>query len=232
VQAGDANGDGSIRASELLITRDGIALALPLLAKLPYVCTVLLAAAGMAIALAASGSHLFTLGASLAEDVYRVLDRQPALPRIAAAWAVIAFTALTTAVFLVLADVDPLRGALTAFAFAGATFFPALLLGVWWQRCTALGALAAMGTGFIVTMLEVVFGSLFGSTQAGISTAIASLLGIILGLAAGVAASLYGPRATEAERTYCADMRNLGGEAIYDRAQQRAVAVAASASGK
>jgi cation/acetate symporter len=232
VQVGDANGDGNIDASELLVARDGIALALPLLANLPYVCTVLLATAGMAIALAAAGSHLFTLGASLAEDIYRVLDRSPALPRLTAAWAAIAATALSAAVFLVIAEVDPLRGALTAFGFAAATFFPVLLLGVWWRRCTAVGALAAMGTGFVVTLLEVVFGSLFGSGEAGISTAIASLIGVVLGLGAGIGASLYGPPSSEAEAKYWADMRNLGsGEAIYDRAQQRAAAVAAASAG-
>ena len=55
-------GDGAIGAAELLIARDGIALALPAAAGLPYVLIVLMATAAMAIALAASASHLFTLG--------------------------------------------------------------------------------------------------------------------------------------------------------------------------
>jgi hypothetical protein len=84
----------------------------------------------------------------------------------------------------------------------------------------------------VVTLLEVVFGSLFGSSEAGISTAIASLIGVVLGLGAGIGASLYGPPSSEAEAKYWADMRNLGsGEAIYDRAQQRAAAAAAASAG-
>ncbi len=46
LQAGDANGDGAIGAAELLIGRDGIALALPAAAGLPYVLTVLMASVG------------------------------------------------------------------------------------------------------------------------------------------------------------------------------------------
>src|SRR6185312_3691880 len=132
IQAGDANGDGAIGAQELLVPRDGIALALPAAAELPYVLSVVMAAAAIAIALSAATSHLFTLGASLAEDVYRVLDGRQTLPRLGAAWAAIAAAALAAAMFLVIADVDPLRAALTAFAFAASTFFPALLLAIWW----------------------------------------------------------------------------------------------------
>src|SRR4029079_7062509 len=53
IQAGDANGDGAIGAQELLVPRDGIALALPAAAELPYVLSVVMAAAAIAIALSA-----------------------------------------------------------------------------------------------------------------------------------------------------------------------------------
>ncbi len=227
LQAGDANGDGAISAGELLIARDAIALVLPFAAKLPYVLTALMAASGMAVALAAAGSHLFTLAGSLAEDLYRVLDRRPtALPRLIAAWAAIAASALAAAVFLVIADLDPLRAALTAFAFAGSTFFPVLLLAIWWPRCTARGALAAMGAGFLAMVVETVMG-VAGGGGASIATAMASLIGSGLGLAAGIAASLFDSRPSEAETIYCETMRDPAGEAIYDRAQQRAAAAAA-----
>ena len=155
LQTGDANGDGTIGAAELFIGRDGVTLALPSAAGLPYVLTVLMGTAALAVALAAAAAHLFTLGASLAEDLYRVLDRHETLPRIVAAWAAIAATALAAVVFLVIADLDPLKTALLAFAFAGATFFPTLLLAIWWPRCTKWGALAALGAGFAMMLIEV-----------------------------------------------------------------------------
>jgi hypothetical protein len=58
--------------------------------------------------------------------------------------------------------------------------------------------------------------------------AMASLIGSGLGLAAGIAASLFDSRPSEAETIYCETMRDPAGEAIYDRAQQRAAAAAAA----
>ncbi|MGH6824701.1 sodium:solute symporter family transporter, partial [Methyloceanibacter sp.] len=102
--AKDANTDGAIEASELFVARDGIVLALPMAARLPFVCTALMAAAGLAIALAAAASHLFTLAGSLADDVIRLVDpRSEVLPRLMVAWVAIAATALTAGVFLALA---------------------------------------------------------------------------------------------------------------------------------
>ncbi len=227
LQAGDVNGDGAIGASELHIARDSIAIALPLAAKLPYVLTALMAASGMAVALAAAGAHLFTLAGSLAEDLYRVLDRRPtALPRLMAAWAAIGASALAAAMFLVIADLDPLRAALTGLAFAGSTFFSVLLLAIWWPRCTWQGALAAMAVGFLAMVVEAIMGA-FGHPS--IAAAMASLIGSGLGLIAGIAASYVRTRPSEAESVYCEEMRDPAGEAIYDRAQQRAAAASAAA---
>ena len=112
-----------------------IVLALPMAARLPYVCTVLMAAAGMTIALAAAASHLFTLAGSVADDVLRLIDpRNEMLPRLMVAWVAIAATALSAGVFLALADIEIMQAGIRAFAFAAATFFPALLLAIWWRR--------------------------------------------------------------------------------------------------
>ena len=230
LQAVDVNGDGSIGAAELLLARDGIALALPAAAGLPYVLVALMATAAMAIALAASASHLFTLAASLAEDLYRVIDRHHTLPRLIAAWAAIAATALAAAVFLAIADVDPLGAALMAFAFAAATFFPALLLAIWWRRCTKWGATAALATGLAVMLADAVFGGALGIGKAGFTTPLASLIGAALALVAGIAVSLYFRKPTQAEDLYREEMRDPGGETIYDRAQLRAAAAAAAAA--
>jgi cation/acetate symporter len=182
------------------------------------------------IALAASASHLFTLGASLAEDLYRVLDRRQAFPRLIVARAAIAASAVAAAVFLLIADLDPLKTALLAFAFAASTFFPALLLAIWWRRCTKWGVMAAMTTGFTVMSAEAVLGGAFGIGPAGFTTSLASLIGIALALVAGVAVSLYLRLPSRAEDTYREEMRDPGGETIYDRAQMRAAAAAAASA--
>lgn len=229
---GDANGDGTIAAAELLIGRDGIALALPAAAGLPYVLTALMATAALAVALAASASHLFTLAASLSEDLYRTFDRRQALPRLVAAWAAIAATALAAAVFLVIADVDPLKSALMAFAFAAATFFPALLLAIWWPRCTRWGATTALAAGFAVMVTDALFGKALGLFGAGFSAPLASLAGVVLALITGIAASYAQAAPSKVEADYREAMRNPDGDAVYDRAQARAAAAAASAAAR
>jgi Na+(H+)/acetate symporter ActP len=140
------------------------------------------------------------------------------------AWVAIAAAALGTAVFLAIADVDLLQAAVTAFAFAAATFFSVLLLAIWWQRCTRLGAVLAMATGFAVMGGEIAFGDAFGSGQARFTTVIAALIGAILALIVGVAASLLGGAPSPAEAKYFEELRDPGGEALYDRAQRRAAA--------
>jgi cation/acetate symporter len=156
-----------------------------------------------------------------------VLDRRHTLPRLIAAWAAIAAAALSAAVFLVIANLDPLEAALTAFAFAAATFFPVLLLAIWWGRCTGRGAFAAISSGFAVMVLEVSMGSAFGVGHMGLTTPLASLIGALVALGAGLAVSLVWPQGSKAEQSYREEMRDPGGDAIYDRAQ-RAVAAAAS----
>lgn len=220
--ARDANGDGAIEASELFIARDGIALALPIAARLPFVCTVLVAAAGMAIALGAAASHLFTLAGSIADDVIRVIDpRNNVLPRVMVVWVAIAATALSAAVFLAFAGIDLMQAAVTAFAFAAATFFPVLLLAIWWRRCTVWGALAAMVLGFGAMSLDVAFGASLAVGHPHLTMVVAALIGAALGLVGGVVGSLIGPRPSAAADNYFEELRDPFGEALYDRALRR-----------
>jgi Na+(H+)/acetate symporter ActP len=138
------------------------------------------------------------------------------------AWVTIGAVGIAACVFLMFADIDLLRAAIAAFAFAGATFFPVLVLAIWWRQCTKLGAMVAMGTGFTVMVLDAFFGGLSGSGP--LQAPIAALIGASLSAAAGVAATLFGPGLQSAEESYFEDLRDPAGEAIYDRAQQRIMA--------
>lgn len=221
----DANADGTIEASELFIARDGIALALPMVARLPYVCTALIAASGMAIALAAAASHLFTLAGSLADDVIRLFDpRSEVLPRLVVAWVAIAATALGAGVFLAIADIDVMKTGITAFAFAAATFFPVLLLAIWWGRCNWLGAMLALCFGFTTMAAATAFGDGPIAGQVRLTTVIAALVGAALGLFAGLIGSLLGPKPSPSVEAYVEELRDPEGDALYDRARRRGAA--------
>ena len=227
--AQDANVDGAIEASELLVARDGIVLALPMAARLPYVCTVLTAAAGMAIALAAAASHLFSLAGSVADDVLRLIDpRNEMLPRLMVVWVAIAATALSAGVFLALADIEIMQAGIRAFAFAAATFFPALLLAIWWRRYSRLGAMLALGFGFAVMLAEIAFGGAIIAGQFRFTIVAAALIGVMLGLIAGIVGSLLGPKPSPAAQAYFDELRDPTGDSLYEQAQRRAAAAAAS----
>ena len=221
----DTNADATIEASELFVARDDITLALPMAARLPFVCTVLIAAAGMAIALAAAASHLFTIAGSLADDVIRPLDpRNEILPRVVVAWVAIAAAALSAGVFLALADIDVMQSAITAFALAAATFFPALLLAVWWKRCTWLGAILALSFGVAAMAAASAFGDVLIAERFRLTSVLAALLASALGLIAGLIGSLIGPKPPPAQLAYFEELGDPGGDALYDRALQRAAA--------
>jgi cation/acetate symporter len=221
----DANADGTIEASELFIARDGIALALPMTARLPFVCTVLMAAAGMAVALAAAASHLFTLAGSLADDVIRLFDpRSEGLPRLVVAWVAIAATALSAGVFLALADIDVVQASVIAFALAAATFFPVMLLAVWWGRSTWIGAMLALSLGFGTMAAKMAHGEALLADQFRLTTVGAALIAATLGLIGGLIGSLLGPKPSPAVQAYFDELRDPAGDALYDRAQRRAAA--------
>ena len=226
----DANVDGAIEASELLVARDGVVLALPMGAQLPYVCTVLVAAAGLAIALAAAASHLFTLAGSVADDVLRLFDpRNEMLPRLMVVWVTIGAAALSAGVFLALADIEIMQAVIRAFAFAAATFFPPLLLAVWWRRCSRLGAMLALGVGFATMLVAITLGSTVIAGQFQFTTITAALIGVVLGLIAGIAGSLLGPKPSPAAQAYFEELRDPTGDSLYEQAQRRAAAAAAAA---
>ncbi len=77
-----------------------------------------------------------------------------------------------------------------AFALASGTFFPALILGVWWKRSNAQGVIAGMVVGLGVTLTYIflaksgvnLFGiidtgaGVFGATAAFIANIVVSLL--------------------------------------------------------
>ncbi len=222
LQFGDGDGNGSIGAAELAIARDGVAIALPMAARLPFIFTVLIAAAGFGLAIAASASHLFTLAGSLAEDVAGVFDPQHiALPRLVVAWVAIVALAIGAAMFLALGTIDAMQTASTAFSFAAATFFPVLALAIWWRRATRLGAVVALGLGFAIISTDLAFGG-FASGSFHLATAIAALIAATVALAGGLIASEIGPRPTAQEEAYVDELREPGGEALYERAQRRA----------
>jgi cation/acetate symporter len=149
----DVNGDGVLQLGEMRIGGDIIMLVTPELAGLPYVVSGMVAAGGLAAALSTADGLLLTISAALSHDIYyRVVNpRAGATRRVTLAKALVLAAALAAAAVAAQKPADILFLVAAAFSFAGSTFFPLLVLGIFWRRANAWGAIAGLLAGLAVT---------------------------------------------------------------------------------
>jgi cation/acetate symporter len=154
----DLNQDGIVQLAEIQMGADVVVLAGPEIGGLPYVVSGLVAAGALAAALSTADGLLLTLSSALSHDtLFRVMSpkmgpgRRVLLSKIlllivafAAAWA--ATRTPANILFLV--------GA--AFSFAAATFFPVLVMGIFWKGANKWGACCGMLAGLGMTFVYMV----------------------------------------------------------------------------
>ncbi len=149
----DINGDGLLQLAELRMGADLIVLAAPELGGMPLVVTYLVAAGALAAALSTADGLLLTIANALSHDLILRVDnpRGSAIKRVMLSKLMVLLTAVLAAwvASLRLNAILPLVTA--AFSFAAATFFPALVLGIFWRRANRQGALAGMLVGVATT---------------------------------------------------------------------------------
>src|SRR5690606_584038 len=154
----DINADHILQLNELSIDGDIVVLATPEIAGLPNVVSALVAAGGLAAALSTADGLLLTISSALSHDLYyKMID-----PTAATARRVIISKVLLLIVTLLAAYVaarkpaDVLFLVAAAFPFAAATFFPALVLGIFWKRATGIAASLGIIAGLGVTLYYMV----------------------------------------------------------------------------
>ena len=203
----DKNSDGSIQyrgarseiENELTIDRDIIVLANPEIAKLPNWVVGLVAAGGLAAALSTAAGLLLVISTSIAHDLLKrelVQDISEKNELIAARIA--AGVAVCIAGYF---GINPpgFVGQVVAFAFglAAASFFPAIIMGIFWKRMNNIGAISGMIVGITFTAGYIIFFKfirpelnapahwLFGISPEGIGT-----LGMLLNFLVSIPVSL------------------------------------------
>ena len=219
IDLGLANVDtraAQLSASSFLFRRDGVLLGLPILMGLPAAVVLLTAAGLLAAALAGAATSLCQLGLILAEDVAMtaVGGARDARTRVLGVRIAIVIVAILAGWGSVMARGDPLNLMLWSLAISGSALFPVLLLSIWWKRINAWGALAGLGTGFIVTILGLLAG---GTAASGFPAELTPALGAPASAIAAIATSLLTPVPNRHLLEMVRDLRIPGGEAIYDR---------------
>ncbi|MGF1683555.1 sodium:solute symporter family protein [Photobacterium minamisatsumaniensis] len=160
----DKNGDGKMfysgdERNEMTINRDIIVLASPELAKLPNWVVALLAAGGLAAALSTAAGLLLVISTSISHDLLKkgfrpnMTDKQELL-----AARLAAMVAIVGAGYL---GINPpgFVAQVVAFAFglAAASFFPAIILGIFYKKMNKEGAIAGMLTGIAFTASYIIY---------------------------------------------------------------------------
>ena len=152
--------EGGIQTAEQLldaINRDIIVLATPEIARLPAIVVALVAAGGLAAALSTASGLLLVISSALAHDIYgSVINPEASEKRRLFVGRLMIFLAVIVAgVF----GVYPLGfvAEVVAFAFglAAASFFPVIVLGIFWKRANKQGAIAGMSIGLVFTFVMI-----------------------------------------------------------------------------
>ena len=68
-----------------------------------------------------------------------------------------------------------------AFSLAGASFFPALVMGIWWKRANKAGAVTGMIAGLLVTAFYMIGSRFYGLSWFGTATIASAVFGLPVG---------------------------------------------------
>ena len=169
----DHNGDGLIQfvgpdavdasgqpvQNELTIDRDIMVLANPEIAGLPAWVVGLVAAGGLAAALSTAAGLLLVVSSAISHDLLKGVFRPGISERGELVWARIsAAFAVVLAGYL---GINPpgFVAQVVAFAFglAAASFFPAIILGIFSRRMNREGAVAGMISGIVFTAAYIIY---------------------------------------------------------------------------
>jgi cation/acetate symporter len=150
----DQNGDGILQYPELRIDQDLVVLATPEIAGLPNAVAALVAAGGLAAALSTADGLLMVIASAIAHDVYaRTLNPgTSAHTRLLLGRAMVLIAAVLAAIAAIRRLGIIVQLVAWAFSIAAATFFPVLVLGIFWKRANGRGAIAGMLAGLVVTL--------------------------------------------------------------------------------
>ena len=148
----DQSGDGLVQLNEFFMRPDIVVLATPEIAGLPYVISGLVAAGGLAAAMSTADGLLLAIANALSHDLYyKIIDpKADTRTRLIVARVVLLGIGAAAAIVASLKLTGILGAVAWAFCFANSGLFFPLVLGVWWKRANAAGAIAGMIVGFAV----------------------------------------------------------------------------------
>jgi len=172
----DKNNDGLVQyveneeVNELTIDKDIMVLANPEIAYLPNWVIALVAAGGLAAALSTAAGLLLVISSSISHDIIKKIVN----PKISEKGELVA-ARLSAVIAVIIAGwfgINPpgfvAATVALAFGLAAASFFPAIVLGIFYKRMNKEGAIAGMAVGMFLMlyyMMRFKFGWFGGGTK-------------------------------------------------------------------
>ena len=224
----DKNNDGIIQyvgdpaTNELNVNRDIMVLANPEIAELPNWVVALVVAGALAAALSTAAGLLLVISTSVAHDMMKrtfmpnISEKQ----ELAYARISIFVAVLISGYYGINAPAYVAQVVAFAFGLAAASFFPAIVLGIFQKRMNKEGAIAGMIVGFTFTAAYIIYFKiinpaadtadnwLFGISPEGIGS-----LGTVANLLVALAVAKFTPEPPAEVQEIVENIR-LPGEAI------------------
>ena len=165
LQYEDANGDGLVQyhanpeINELTIDPDIMVLASPEIAQLPNWVVGLVAAGGLAAALSTAAGLLLVLATAIAHDLFKrtLIPTMKEKTELITARVTVFFTVLVAGYFGVNPPGFVAQTVAFAFGLAASSFFPVILMGIFYKRMNKEGAIAGMAAGILFTASYIIY---------------------------------------------------------------------------
>ena len=188
----DFNGNGTLELNEFFMGGKAVVLATPEIAGLPYVISGLVAAGGMAAAMSTADGLVLAISNALSHDIYykMINPRAETAKRLIVARVLLVLIGFAGATIAALEIQGILGSVIWAFDFAMSGLFFPLVLGVWWKRANAPGAVAGMLGGLAAGTAYLIWTRTTGQTFLDITQLTFGIVGSVVSLVLMVVVSL------------------------------------------
>jgi cation/acetate symporter len=181
--------------NELYVDRDIMVLANPEIGGLPAWVIGLVAAGGLAAALSTAAGLLLAIGSSISHDLYyRVVNKEASeRQRLLIARITIGVAVVCSGYFGIHPPGFVTQVVAWAFGMAAASFFPAIILGIFTKKTTKEGCIAGMIVGMVFTASYIINATYMGGSTwfLGIGTMGIGAIGMFLNFGISLTVSRF-----------------------------------------
>ena len=215
----DFNGNGTLELNEFFMGGKAVVLATPEIAGLPYVISGLVAAGGMAAAMSTADGLVLAIANALSHDLYyKIIDpKAETAKRLIVARVLLVIIGFAGATIAALEIQGILGSVIWAFDFAMSGLFFPLVLGVWWKRANAQGAVAGMLLGLASGTAYLVWVRTGGAGFWGVTQLTFGIVGSLVSLVSMIVVSLITKAPDAATQKMVDEVRIPSGKTVLGK---------------